>query len=418
MIKEVEIRIWGQVAGYAAYQNSRLAFFEYEKTFPLIYDLSPIMMPRSKQQVWSFDLNPTTYYGLPGLLADSLPDKYGQQIIDAHFTAQGLPLGDISALDRLCYVGSRAMGALEYFPNQNDININSEIEIATLVKLSREILAKRTEFKASVDKLETLLQISSSAGGARAKAVIAFNPRTNEIRSGHIKEQNFEYWIIKLDGVTNEALSDPQGYTNIEYACHLAALDCGIDMMESRLLKENSRNHFLTKRFDRTDEGEKLHMQTLCALAHMDYNEARVRDYDILFRVANLLSLSMYDKEQLFRRMVFNVVVRNHDDHTKNFSFLMDKEAKWRLSPAYDLTFSYNPDHYWLKEHNLLINGKSTDITRADLNTYAKIFHIKNSNEIIDQIIEVFSHFKKYSTKAAVSKEHSKFIEKQLLLNL
>lgn len=410
MIKELELQIWDQVAGYAAYKDSRLVYFEYAKSFPLIYNLAPIMMPRSKHQARSFDLNETCFYGLPGLLADSLPDKYGNQMINAWFTSQGVDLANITALDRLCYLGTRAMGALEFYPSEGVGDIDSSVELPRLVDLSQQILQERLDFSARIDDLNSILQIGSSAGGARAKAIIALNSMTAEICSGQSHRDGFEQWIIKLDGVSNESLGDPLGYTNIEYAYYLMAVDCGIEMTESKLLKENGRSHFLTKRFDRTNTGEKLHMQTLCALAHLDYSQARVHSYEILFRVANLLRLSMHDKEQLFKRMVFNVVAKNHDDHTKNFSFLMNSDAQWSLAPAYDLTFAYNPKNHWLKEHNLLVNGKSTGICREDLLVYARAFHIAGAAIIINQVQEVVAGFASYAKKAGVAKDTMKYI--------
>jgi serine/threonine-protein kinase HipA len=415
MIEEIEIRLWDLIVGYAAYRDSRLAYFEYDPKFPELYDLAPLMMPRSQSQIWSFDLNEATFHGLPGLLADSLPDKYGNQMIDIWFAKEGIPLGQVSALDRLCYLGTRAMGALEFFPERFDkSSLKDEIDIADLVNLSGKILQERLDISASIEDLPTILRMGSSAGGARAKAVIALNPQTSEMRSGQIPRKGFEYWIIKLDGITNQSVGDPLGYTNIEYAYYLMAKDCGIDMRPSKLMQENGRSHFLTKRFDRDERGEKLHMQTVCALAHLDYNKPRTVSYEILFRIMNQLALPMSDKEQLFKRMVFNVIGRNHDDHTKNFSFLMNKNAEWRLAPAYDLIFSYNPDHYWLKEHNLLVNGKSTDINRDDLMTLARKFHIKKTEQFIDEIIQVFTKFKSYAKQAGVSKEQVKFIYSNL----
>jgi len=418
MIREVEVRIWDQVVGYAAFGSNRLVTFEYDDSFPRHYDLAPIMMSRAKQQIWNFDLNYACFHGLPGLLADSLPDKYGNHMIDTWFASQGIALGEVSVLDRLCYLGTRAMGALEFFPNQSEFYTNTGVDIAALVKLSQAILQERLDFKSHVDNLSSILQIGSSAGGARAKAVIALNTSTGEIRSGQVYQPGFEAWIIKLDSVVGESLSISQGYCNIEYAYYLMAIDCGIEMMESKLLQENGRNHFLTKRFDRTVQGDKFHMQTACALAHLDYNEARVHSYEILFRLASLLNLSMADKEQLFKRMVFNVIARNHDDHTKNFSFLMNKDAQWKLAPAYDLIFSYNPDNYWLKEHNLLINNKSTNINREDLLIYAKNFHIINADGIINHIVEICSQFSKYAKPALIPVKKAKTIQESLLLSL
>jgi len=397
VIREIEIKLWDYTAGYAAYTDGKLVAFEYSKDLPAIYELAPITMPRTKQQSWSFDLNPASFHGLPGLLADSLPDSYGQHVIDAWFISQGTNLGDISALDKLCYLGTRAMGALEFQPNISTDAIQNHIELEKLVLLSKEILDKRLNFKADIEDLSPLLQIGSSAGGARAKAVIAINPKTAEIRSGQTKQDGYEQWLIKLDSI------QASYYTNIEYAYYLMARDCGIAMVDSKLLEERGRSHFLTKRFDRTDDGSKLHMQTLCALTHLDYNEARVHSYEILFKVANLLNLRQEEREQIFRRMVFNVLAKNCDDHTKNFSFLMNQEARWSLAPAYDLTYAYNPDNYWLKEHNLLVNGKSTNITTADLMIYADRYYIKNAEQIISETKAVIKKFKRYAKKAKLN---------------
>lgn len=414
MINELEIKIWDSVAAYAAYKDSSLVYFEYSKDFSTSYELSPIVMPRVPDRVWSFDLNQATYHGLPGLLADSLPDSYGQGMIDAWFSRSGVSLGQVNSLDRLSYLGTRAMGALEFYPNQENKIKNGDLEIDQLLDISSKILQSRLEFEVDEDDVNRVIQIGSSAGGARAKAVIAYNPETGMIRSGQVDNPGFENYIIKLDGISNEALLDPQGYTNIEYAYYLMARDSGIVMSDSLMLEKQGRSHFLTKRFDRKADGSKLHMQTLCALAHLDYNSPRVYSYEFLFRLAQRLELPMHDKEQIFKVMVFNVVGRNHDDHTKNFSFLMDRDAKWRLAPAYDLTYAFNPKHHWLKEHNLLVNGKSTDIRREDLMVYAKQFYIKNAEEYIEAILETFSKWDDYAQKAQVCKNKAKEIKNNL----
>ncbi|MDD9897800.1 MAG: type II toxin-antitoxin system HipA family toxin [Candidatus Melainabacteria bacterium] len=414
MINELEIKIWDDVAAYAAYKDSNLVYFEYSKDFPLSYELSPVVMPRVPDRVWSFDLNQATYHGLPGLLADSLPDSYGQGMMDAWFSRSGVSLGQVNSLDRLSYLGTRAMGALEFYPNQENKSKNGDLEIDQLLDISSKILQSRLGFELDEDDVNRVIQIGSSAGGARAKAVIAYNPETGMIRSGQVDNPGFENYIIKLDGVSNEALLDPQGYTNIEYAYYLMARDSGIEMSDSLILEKQGRNHFLTKRFDRKADGSKLHMQTLCALAHLDYNSPRVYSYEFLFRLAQRLELPMQDKEQIFKLMVFNVVGRNHDDHTKNFSFLMDRDARWRLAPAYDLTYAFNPKHHWLKEHNLLINAKSTDIRREDLMVYAKQFYIKKAEEYIEAILAIFSKWKDYAQKAKVCKNKAKEIKNNL----
>jgi len=414
VINEVEIKLWDQVLGYAAYKDSRLVFFEYSKNFPLDLEPAPLMMPRKVAKVWSFDLNEATYCGLPGLLADSLPDRYGQDMIDAWFLHHGVALDRVNSLDRLSYLGTRAMGALEFYPNQENQIKNAELELEKVTEISAKILQERMKFEVDEDEVNRVIQVGSSAGGARAKAVIAYNPETKVIRSGQVDNPGFENYIIKLDGLTNESLSDPQGYTNIEYAYYLMARDAGIEISESQLLERNGYFHFLTKRFDRKNDGSKLHMQSLCALAHLDYNSPRIYSYEFLFRLAQRLGLKMREKEQIFKVMVFNVVGRNHDDHTKNFSFLMDRDGVWKLAPAYDLTYAYKLDHHWLKEHNLLINDKSSEITRADLLIYAEAFHIKDAGLFIDEIVEVFRNWRAYAKRAKLCKNKAKEIEKSL----
>lgn len=356
---------------------------------------------------------------MPGLLADSLPDSYGDQMINTWLIQNGRSLGDINPLDKLCYLGTRAMGALEFHPELNIKEENKKINLENLIELSSLVLQERTDYSSSLKEVSNLLQIGSSAGGARAKAIIALNPETEEIKSGQIEpEKGFEHWIIKLDGVSNQLLNDPQGYTNIEYAYYLIAKEAGITMMPSKLHEENKRCHFLTKRFDRKDNGEKIHMQSFCALAHLDYKQARTSSYETLFKVTNVLKLSITEKEQLFRRMVFNVMGRNCDDHTKNFSFIMDKDGKWQLAPAYDMTFAYNPENFWLKEHNMLINNKSTNINKDDLMLMAKEFSIKNAKQIMEEVKLAFLDFSKYADIAKVDTDKANYIKGQLILDL
>lgn len=415
MINEIEIRIWDQVLGYAAYQDTKLVYFEYHKEFPLKYEPAPLMMPRFPNKIWSFELNETTYHGLPGLLADALPDRYGQNMLTAWFTKQGFSLGEINSLDKLSYLGTRGMGALEFFPNTEPALNNSKLEIEKILEVSEKILQKKIDFEIDEDQINQIIQVSSSAGGARAKAVIAYNSETGLIRSGQINQaKGFEHYIIKLDGVTNDSLSDPQGYTKIEYAYYLMACDSGIEMSESKLLEKKGYSHFLTKRFDRTNSGKKIHMQTLCALGHLDYNSPATYSYEFLFRLAQKLELKMKDKEQLFKVMVFNVIGRNHDDHTKNFSFLMDEDGVWKLAPAYDLTYANQANNFWLKEHNLLINGKVANITREDLLVYAKAFHIKEAENFIENISEVFRAWRSYAERANVPGDMAAEIEQNI----
>jgi serine/threonine-protein kinase HipA len=420
------VKIWNHKVGvvlWDAQQNTGV--FEFDKNFPKLgLDISPIMMPITTigkgQRVFSFSgLNPETFKGLPGLLSDSLPDKFGNQIIDAWLAQQGKNSQDFTAVDRLCYIGKRGMGALEFEPVSNAFKENSnKIEIEELVKFAKEVLDERNEFHTNTDSekgYSDILQVGSSAGGARAKAVIAYNETTHEVRSGQIDGlEGFDYWLIKFDGVTNHQLGDPKGYGNIEYAYYLMALDAGITMSESKLMTKNNRSHFMTKRFDRQNN-QKIHMQTLCGLAHFDYNMPRSYSYEQAFQVVRQMKLPYSDSEELYRRMVFNVMSRNQDDHTKNISFLMFPDGKWQLSQAYDITYAYNPDNFWLKSHQMSVNGKRENIQLEDLLAVAKNVTIKKPLEIIKSCNDVVANWGNYATKAGIETTQKEQIKKQLL---
>jgi serine/threonine-protein kinase HipA len=426
MVAIASVKIWNHNVGVILWDALRnYGVFEFDKNFyKLGLDISPIMMPiaSTKQvgKVFSFpNINPETFKGLPGLLSDSLPDKFGNQMIDAWLAQQGKSNQDFTPVDRLCYIGKRGMGALEFEPIHNLYEEKSNtIVIDELVKFAKEVLDERADFKTNTDSekgFSDILQVGSSAGGARAKAVIAYNKTTHEVRSGQIDGlDGFDYWLIKFDGVTNHQLGDPKGYGNIEYAYYLMARDAGITISESKLMTENGRSHFMTKRFDR-QKNQKVHMQTLCGMAHFDYNQPRAYSYEQAFQSMRQMKLSYSDAEELYRRMVFNVLSRNQDDHTKNISFLMFPDGKWQLSPAYDITFAYNPDNFWLKAHQMSVNGKRENIKLEDLLAVAKNVNIKKPLDIIQKCNYAISNWKKYAQQAGIDTIQIKQIEAQLI---
>ena len=427
MIAIADVKIWNHKVGVVLWDQQRnYGVFEYDKQFfKTGLDLSPIMMPVADAQrgrkVFSFpQLNPDTFKGLPGLLSDSLPDKFGNQIIDAWLAQQGKSSSDFNPVDRLCYIGKRGMGALEFEPASNSVVEKSNpIEIQELVKFAKQVLDSRSDFHSDMDSekgFSDILQVGSSAGGARAKAIIAYNTTTGDVRSGQVDGlEGFDYWLIKFDGVTNHQLGDPKGYGNIEYAYYLMAIDAGITMSESKLMTENNRSHFMTKRFDRQNN-QKIHMQTLCGIAHFDYNQPRAYSYEQAFQVMRQMKLPYSDMEELYRRMVFNVMSRNQDDHTKNISFLMFPDGKWKLSPAYDVTYAYNPDNFFFFSHQMSVNGKRENIFLEDLLAVAKNINLKKPKPIIELCNEVLSNWKNYAEKSGIENAQREQIGKQIIL--
>jgi serine/threonine-protein kinase HipA len=426
-----KVNLWENMVGAVAWNDdSGFATFQFEPDFlKKGLAIAPITMPIDKATngngIFSFrELNNETYKGLPGLLADSLPDRFGNILIESWLAQQGRDPASFNSVERLCYTGKRGMGALEYEPVIPSLTDKSgPIEINELVKLTKEVLNERINLKLNIhDKknegLLTILRVGTSAGGNRAKAIIAYNENTGDVRSGQIDDlEGYSYWIIKFDGVNDKQLGDPKGYCKIEYAYYLMAKDCGITMTECKLLEEHKRAHFMTRRFDRNGM-KKLHTQTLCAIAHFDYNSAGAYSYEQAFQIMRQLKLPYGDLEELYRRMVFNVIARNQDDHTKNISFLMDETGKWSLSPAYDLTYAYDPANIWMKSHQMSVNGKRDDITNADLTQVAKRMNIKKSKEIVDSVLDIVSNWKKYAKKANVDLEQTKKINKVLRLKL
>jgi serine/threonine-protein kinase HipA len=416
------VKIWGQQVGAVAWEDQTgLASFEYDTTFKnLNWELSPLKMPiNSGRGVFSFpelkqgknDLY-DTFKGLPGLLADVLPDRYGNELINLWLAQQGRPLNSMNPVEMLCFIGTRGMGAMEFEPANFNVNESSfSIEMDSLVDIAKKMLSQKVSFQTNLKKyneqaIMQIITIGTSAGGARPKAVIAYNEKSGEVRSGQtIAPKGFEHWLLKLDGVSDVQLGASDGYGRVEMAYYNMAISCGIDMMPSMLFEENGRAHFMTKRFDREQGDIKHHMQTLCAINHFDYNSVTSFSYEQLFQTMRELSLSYADAEQMFRRMVFNVISRNCDDHTKNFAFRLKKEGKWELAPAYDLCHAYRPNHQWVSQHALSINGKRKDINKSDLLVIGNSIHCKRAAEIVDEIESIVMNWDRFASEVGVSKE-------------
>ena len=422
MVNLAKVYIWGKYVGAVMWDERRqTALFEYDDDFKSTgLELSPLTMPLG-DGVFSFgNLNKDTYLGLPGLLADALPDAYGKALLDRWLAMNGRTFAN--PVERLCYQGKRSMGALEFVPAQNaHLEQNSRLEIDSLVEIAREVMDNKSQLDVNLngnkkEAIANIIKVGTSAGGQRAKAVIAYNENTGEVRSGQIDApEGFGHWLLKLDGVTNAALGDPKHYGRIEYAYHLMAKNAGIDMMECRLLEENGRAHFMTKRFDRLDGNQKIHSQTLCGIAHFDYKMLHAYSYEQAFQVMRRLRLPYKQAEEMFRRMVFNVIARNQDDHTKNISFLMDKSGEWSLPPAYDVSYCYNPKGEWTSQHQMSINNKWTDFTIDDFRAVAQNIHIKKCDSIIEQVCDAVSQWKSIAKECEIPNGITNAIESHLL---
>lgn len=407
------VYLWGTKVGTVAEENvGSLPYFNYDKNFIKSgIEISPFMMPLNSV-IYSFPaLLNESFLGLPGVFADSLPDKFGNKLIEKYLEEKGRDIKSFSAAERLLYVGKRGMGALTYEPAYDEIDYSDyNINIPGLIDVANKVLSEKEKFSISdKDKnFAKLLSIGTSAGGARAKAIIGWNKKTHEIRSGQIDlPEDFEYYIIKFDGIINNKDKninpDSLIFTRIEYMYYLMAIDSGINMMDSELFYENGRYHFLTKRFDRKDGG-RLHMVSLAGLLHMDFNMRGVYSYEQVATYIKKLGLGMDTILEFYRRMVFNDIMKNYDDHVKNISFLMDKKGVYSLAPAYDITYAYEPKNRWLEAHQMTINGKVRDIVDSDLIESGLNMGINKGKiiEVLDRVYEVKKNMDKYKEKANI----------------
>jgi serine/threonine-protein kinase HipA len=410
--------------------------FEYDPGFiDKGIELSPLKMPLSKR-IFSFpELGFNTYKGLPGLIADSLPDDFGNTVLNAWVAAQGKSPDDITPLQRLQYTGKRGMGALEFAPatRLQNLNASQQVEIESLLSIAQEILDARGDFKIDLnhdgqedrEAMMSLLSVGMSAGGARPKAVLAFNDDLTEVRSGQTTiPEGYTHYLLKFDGVrehhkNQQTFGDPQGYGAMEFVYHQMAKGCGIDMMPCKLLEEGDRRHFITQRFDRVGN-TKVHVQTLNGLAHIDYKKPGSFSYAELFNIARQLKLPATDAQQILKRMVFNIIARNHDDHSKNFAFIL-KNNQWSLAPAYDLAYSYKPGSKWVNSHWMSLNGKRDDFTRADFYSLEKLgplFGKSKLDALIDETIECVAKWQTLAKKWDVPDSLREEIHSNLRLNL
>lgn len=425
-VQVAEVVLWGRVIGAVSWDAARgLAAWEYSPAFQRSgIQLAPLTMPLGPR-VYTFPaLAPESFYGLPGMLADSLPDKFGNTLIDQWLARSGRDRQSFSPIERLCYIGSRGMGALEFKPALRAGNDRSaDVDIAQLVHLANEALSQKLELSTQldgshpgdIDALRDILRVGTSAGGARAKAIIAWNESTQQVRSGQVAApEGFTYWLLKFDGVAgnrDKELSDPKGYGKVEYAYYLMARAAGIEMSECRLLNENGRHHFMTQRFDRTDTGHKLFMQSLCAVAHMDFNQAGAYSYEQALDVARSLGLKHAELQQLFLRCAFNIMARNQDDHTKNIAFLMDQQGHWSLAPAFDVTYSYNPNGAWTNQHQMTLGGRRDGFQRGDFYTAAKHFRLGTAKKIESMLEKIDAALVRWPEFAESAEIPSEWIE-------
>jgi serine/threonine-protein kinase HipA len=423
MVRKVDtaiVRLWGDTVGAVSWlEDKAYSIFEYDPAFlQKGLDISPVHMSiddavNGDGRFTFPSLNKETYLGLPGLLADALPDKFGNSIIDAWLARNGRDAAGFSPVERLCYTGKRGMGALEFLPAIIDRYDQSvPVEVAELVGLAQEIMNEREALEVSIgnsgntnaDAIMDILRVGTSAGGARPKAVIAMDRDGNVMSGQAAAPAGYQYWILKFDGVTDLELGEPRGYGRIEYAYYLMAKAAGIAMEESRLLEENGRAHFMTRRFDRVD-GNKLHMQTLCGIAHFDFNMAGAYSYEQAFTIMRKLRLSKAEAAEQYRRMLFNVIARDQDDHTKNIAFLMGPDGKWKLSPAYDVIYSHNPAGKWTNQHQMSLNGKRDNFTMHDLVAVAESISLIRTDKIIDEVFTAVERWPEFAREAGVKPE-------------
>ncbi len=422
---DATVRLWGRDIGAVSWLDDKeIGVFQYMPDFAQsTFELAPIMMPRSLDPFEFPGLPREAFKGLPGMLADSLPDKFGNALIDAWLVTQGRSVGTFNPVERLCYIGTRGMGALEFHPTiLKKPRKSQSLEIDALTKLANDVLNNRANLSGVLngdddkETLQEILRVGTSAGGARAKAILAWNEKTGEFRSGQVKAgEGFTYWLMKFDGISNnrdKELADPQGFGIIEYGFFLLARAAGIDMAECRVHHECGRSHFMTQRFDRTATGQKLHMQSLAALRHYDFNAAGAYSYEQAIETIRLLELPAYDIEQQFRRAVFNILVRNQDDHVKNIAFLMNRKGEWRLSPAFDVSYAYNPDGSWTHQHQMSLSGKRDNFALSDLIRFGIFCDLKpkKAEGIIREMHKQIENWLTFAEQAGVAEKKARVI--------
>ncbi|MHA6288450.1 type II toxin-antitoxin system HipA family toxin [Maricaulis sp. CAU 1757] len=412
-----EVRLWGRMIGAVLWDPQRaLGVFEYAPDFVRSgIQVAPLTMPLRPGPFDFPELGAESFKRLPGLIADSLPDKFGNALINRWLAGQGRAPDSFNPVERLCYTGRRGMGALEFEPATGERRADGGlVDIAPLVELAGRVLnerkglggALRGEEDAGV--LRDILRVGTSAGGARAKAVLAWNETTGDFHSGQLEAgPGYSQWLLKFDGVSGNAdkeIADPKGYGRLEYACHRLALDAGITMAECRLFEENGRAHFMTRRFDRTGDGQKLHMQTLAAMRHFDFNLPGAYSYEQAIETIRMLGLGREALEEQFRRALLNVVIRNQDDHVKNIAFLMDKQGRWSLAPAYDVVYAYNPDGAWTARHQMSIAGKTSGFTMEDILALGRAADIKpaRTRAMLRQIVDCAQRWQHYADEACL----------------
>ena len=428
MNTSAEVKLWGTTIGAVALsEGESVATFEYVPSFIQTgIQVAPVTMPLSSAIYRFPNLEYQSFHGLPGLLADSLPDKFGNELINVWLAKQGRLPQSFNAVERLCYTGKRGMGALEYYPLlSKPSDVSEALSVSKLVELASLVLKNRNNLHAFIDEcdkanisdeISKIIKIGTSAGGARAKAVIAFNPVTKEVRSGQVDvPEGFEHWLIKFSGVNgnkDKETEDELDFGLVEYAYYLMAKEAGINMSECCLLDDGRNRHFMTKRFDRTADGKKLHMQSLAGLCHFDFYKAGMYSYEQVFTLMNRLGCYHPQKQDFFRRMVFNIAACNCDDHVKNFSFLMNKSGEWSLAPAYDICFAYNPQGKWTSAHQMTVNGKTSGFIKSDFEQCRKIAGLKESeaNEIISQVMLAVSKWNSFAQDTQVRPEMSSYI--------
>ncbi len=426
---DATVRLWGRDIGAVSWLGDReLAVFQYMPDFVESgIQLAPIMMPLAPEPYEFPGLPGEAFKGLPGLLADSLPDRFGHALIDAWLVARGRSAGSFNPVERLCYIGTRGMGALEFHPSlSRGAGRSRKVGIDALVRLANDVLDHRQQLAGHLqgeddhEALEDILRVGTSAGGARAKAVLAWNEETGEFRSGQVKAgEGFAYWLLKFDGISNnrdKELADPQGFGLVEYGFHLLAVAAGIDMSECRIHREGGRAHFMTRRFDRDARGRKLHMQSLAAMRHFDFNAAGVYSYEQAVETIRRLDLPRWDVEQQFRRAVLNVLIRNQDDHVKNIAFLMNRNGEWRLSPAFDVSYAYNPDGSWTHRHQMSLNGKQDQFEMMDLVEFGAFCGLKpaKGRGIVEEIHAQVDRWMDFAGQAGVPEGMAARIDRAL----